>query len=297
MSPQLPIGHNQSQVRDNRDRGSVGDFLRQHITPDAELSFVSAYFTIYAFHVLRDTLKAAKQLRFLFGEPRFVKQIRDADHFPTFQLRRATDDAPTSLVRSEERLDPQQTLAQQRIARECADWIRDRVEIRTVIRSNLLHGKLYYIQPPTRQAAAIVGSSNFTSRGLGLSGDASNIELNLIASDDRDRAELKNWFDEVWNADDLVKDVKADVLSYLAQIYRDTPPELVYFKTLYHLFGSLLQRQNDNESDRQKRLEDSQIWQTLYEFQRQGVISIIDKLQTHNGCILADADNRQNQSP
>jgi Helicase conserved C-terminal domain/PLD-like domain/SNF2-related domain len=289
MSSQFPLGHNQSQVRDNRDRGSVGQFLKDQITPDAELSFVSAYFTIYAFNALKDSLKSAKQLRFLFGEPRFIKNVRDASEHRTFTLRRATDDTPTSLILSEECIDPKQSLAQRQIAQECADWIRDRVEIRSVIQSNLLHGKLYYIQPPTRQAAAIVGSANFTSRGLGLSGDASNIELNLIASDDRDRAELKRWFDEIWDDTDLIKDVKDDVLTYLAQIHQDTSPEFVYFKTLYHLFGTLLKRQDDNAIVQQKRLEDSQIWHTLYEFQKQGVTSIIDKLLTHNGCILADS--------
>jgi phosphatidylserine/phosphatidylglycerophosphate/cardiolipin synthase-like enzyme len=45
---------------------------------------------------------------------------------------------------------------------------------------------------------AILGSSNFTVRGLGL-GSGNNIELNLIVDSNRDRQELKQWFSEVWN--------------------------------------------------------------------------------------------------
>ena len=34
---------------------------------------------------------------------------------------------------------------------------------------------------------------------------------------------------------------------------------------------------------------DSQIWNALYEFQKDGVKSAIAKLLAHNGCILADS--------
>lgn len=39
-----------------------------------------------------------------------------------------------------------------------------------------------------------MGSSNFTRRGLGLSATP-NIELNMVIDSDRDRADLKAWFD------------------------------------------------------------------------------------------------------
>ena len=36
-------------------------------------------------------------------------------------------------------------LEQKRVARECAAWIRDKVAIRSVRQSNLLHGNMYHI--------------------------------------------------------------------------------------------------------------------------------------------------------
>jgi len=36
--------------------GSVGDFLKEQIEPDAELSFASAYFNYYAYPKLKDSL-------------------------------------------------------------------------------------------------------------------------------------------------------------------------------------------------------------------------------------------------
>ncbi len=45
---------------------------------------------------------------------------------------------------------------------------------------------------------AIIGSSNFTVKGLGL-GEKNNIELNLEVNDRRDREDLRNWFGELWD--------------------------------------------------------------------------------------------------
>ena len=42
-----------SSLRDNRThRGTVGDFLKSEIQPGSHLSFVSAYFTVYAYEAL-----------------------------------------------------------------------------------------------------------------------------------------------------------------------------------------------------------------------------------------------------
>ncbi len=63
---------------------------------------------------------------------------------------------------------------------------------------------------------AIMGSSNFTVKGLGLSLN-NNIELNLEVDSKRDRNDLKDWFYEIWNNDEIVEDVKDEVLAYLAR--------------------------------------------------------------------------------
>lgn len=104
-------------------------------------------------------------------------------------------------------------LQQKRVAKECSDWIEQKVDIKTIKQSNLLHGKMYHIATAGVQDA-ILGSSNFTVRGLGLGSGNNNIELDLIVDGNRDRHELKHWFDDLWNNEDLVKDVKKEVIEY-----------------------------------------------------------------------------------
>ena len=136
---------------------------------------------------------------------------------------------------------------------------------------------------------ALVGSSNFTVSGLGY-GNVPNIELNLEVADDRDRSDLKNWFIEIWNDDQLVEDVKDEVLTYLAQLYQENSPEFIYYKTLYHIFEKFLSDQAAGGFiDERTHLYDTKIWNMLYDFQKDGVRGAVNKILQHNGCIIADS--------
>ena len=66
---------NLSSIRDNRSRGTVGQFLCDNIKSESDLSIVSAYFTIYAYSHLKEQLESINKLKFLFGEPTFIKSL------------------------------------------------------------------------------------------------------------------------------------------------------------------------------------------------------------------------------
>ena len=266
-----------SGIRDNHHRGTVGDFLQSKIQCGSSLSIVSAYFTIYAFDALKASLVHIEDLRFLFGEPRFINSL-DPEK---------TDKKAFKI--EDEGLQLQNRLQQKRVAQECAEWIDDKVQIRSIKALNLLHGKMYHIAHNGVQEA-IMGSSNFTVRGLGLSPTGNNIELNLEVDSNRDRRDLKAWFDELWNDKNRVEDVKADVLSYLEQLYQNHAPEFIYYKTLFHLFERFLAAQEKSGLlTGQRQLVDTEIWNALFEFQQDGAKGAINKMLQHNGCIIADS--------
>jgi SNF2 family DNA or RNA helicase len=271
------MGIENSGIRDNYQRGSVADFLKEKIREGSALSIVSAYFTIYAYEALKDKLDNIENLRFLFGEPRFVKSI---DPDKTDKKAYKIEDDGLALTNR---------LSQRRAAKECAEWILQKVDIRSIRKSNLLHGKMYHIANQGVEEA-ILGSSNFTVSGLGLGHGHDNIELNLIVDSNRDRRDLKDWFDSLWNDDNLVENVKSDVLAYLAQLYQDNAPEFIYFKTLYHIFEEYLSEEaKGGLAEIQKQVVDAEIWKILFEFQKDGVKGAIKKLEAYNGCILADS--------
>ena len=273
----MPVRPNGSGLRDNYSRGSVADFLREKIRDGSQLSVVSAYFTIYAYDALKPCLDSIRHLDFLFGEPTFLGRL---DPNKTEKK---------SFFIDSDGLELSNKLQQKRVARECAAWIQEKVDIKTIKHVNLLHGKMYRVANAGVEEA-ILGSSNFTVRGLGLGNGDSNIELNLIVDSNRDRLELKQWFDEIWSNSSLVEDVKEDVLEYLQQLYEDVAPEFIYFKTLFHIFERFLGDTGKTDAELgQTSLFETEIWEALFGFQKDGAKGAINKILKHNGCILADS--------
>jgi len=271
---------NYSAIKDNHKHGTVGEFLKDVITADSEVSIVSAYFTIYAYHKLKENFNGINKLNFLFGEPTFIKSL-DPEKVNSRDFKIEDDKLVIPL---------ENRLTQKTMAKECSEWIKNKAEIRSMVKPNFLHGKLYHIRQQSGIEKAIAGSSNFTVNGLGLGG-SKNIELNLIVDSDRDRQELKSWFDSIWNDQTgLVEDVKEEVLKYLEQLYIENEPEFIYFKTLYHIFEEYLSEQRKGGLlDEKTGFYDSEIWDKLYEFQKDGVKGAINKILKHNGCIIADS--------
>jgi len=73
-------------------------------------------------------------------------------------------------------------------------------------------------------------------------------------------------------------------------LYLENEPEFIYFKTLYHIFKEYLDEQKEGGLlDEKTGFYDSEIWNMLYDFQKDGVKGSINKLLKHNGCIIADS--------
>ena len=265
-----------NRILDNQT-ATVADHLRLNLRGADAFYLASAYFTIYGYELLADELDKTGRVQFLFGDP---KSVEDLD---------PTASEPKSFELTENGLEPNHTLHQKALATRCADWIaKDTVAVRSISQANFLHGKMY-LTDSSEAAAGVVGSSNFTKRGLGGS-DRPNLEINLATDDADTLAELQDWFSRLWNDGKLTEDVKQRVLDALQRIGGDYAPEAVYFKTLYELFRRHIEaRLAGDDAATASGFRDSQIWNTLYEFQKDGALSAIAKLKEHNGCILADS--------
>ncbi len=266
----------QNRIVDNRD-ATVAGHLKRHMRNAGAFSLASAYFTIYGYELLAEELDAVGNVRFLFGDPNSVEDLDPSANEPkSFEL-------------TERGLEPNHTLQQKALAKRCADWVsKDTVAVRSISRANFLHGKMYLTDSPDG-ATAVVGSSNFTKRGLGGS-DRPNLEINLATDDRHTLAELLEWFNRLWKDRRLTEDAKQRVLDALERIGGDYAPEAVYYKTLYELFRKDIEVRLAGEAAAAATgFTGSQIWNALYEFQKDGAQSAIAKLREHNGCILADS--------
>ncbi len=266
----------QNHILDNQ-AATVADHLRRNLRGADAFNLASAYFTIYGYELLSEELDQVGRTRFLFGDPTSVEDLDPSA------------DEPKSFELTERGLEPNHTLQQKALAKQCADWVsQDSVAVRSVSRANFLHGKMYLTASPD-SAAGVVGSSNFTKRGLGGS-DRPNLEINLATDDADTLAELNEWFNRLWNDERLTEDVKQRVLDALQRLGGDYAPEAVYYKTLYELFRKDIEARLAGDAVAAATgFTESQIWNALYEFQKDGAKSAIAKLREHNGCILADS--------
>ena len=267
----------------------LGDALASAIDDDAKLSIISSYFTDFAFGELKEELQKIDSLRFIFSESTFIKKMQSSKEPMEFVLARRERERGIGGTGLE--LTLRNNLNQRALARECAEWIREKTEFRSAKHRGMVQpGGTYHVHKALSNDQGFMGASaDFTMEGLGYDRKPHTV-MGVSHYEGSSEADgLRNMFDSVWNSPEMVEDVTEAVAEQVQTLYRENPPEYIYFLTLYHLFRDFM---SDSENDPIKpefRLEDSVIWNKLYDFQKDAVVGAIHKLEKYKGCIIADS--------
>lgn len=272
------------EIIDNVNR-LLGDDLKGTIQTGSKLRIAASTFSIYAFEALRSELTKIDSLDFIFTAPTFVA---DAAAGPAQKERREffipKARRESSLYGSEFEIRLRNELTQRAIARECAEWIASKAHFR----SNRT-GQPMQQFGVVDDAALYVPLQAFTSADLGYErGDAvSNMVTRL---DPPATIQYLQLFDQIWHNTDQLEDVTEIVREHVASVYAENSPERVYFLILYNLFADFLDDISEDVLPNDLTgYKDTEIWGKLYDFQRDAATGIINKLETYNGCILADS--------
>ena len=269
---------------DNKTQGRVVDKLKEDLRTGTKVSIISAYFTIYAYEHLRKELQKIDGLRLLFSEPTFIKDKKNINR--EFKLSGSYE---RGLAGDRYEMSLKNELKQSEIAKECADWIRNKVEVRAYDEEYSLPQKMYLMENKKQESSCIFGSSDFTSGGLGLVA-SSKPEMNTYVKNSMYTSQMVNQFNMFWNDTSRVKDVKESLLQTLEGVYKENTSEFIYFVTLYNIFKDYLDNLSEEDIVKSKTgFKESVVWNKLYNFQKDGVLGAIDKLEKYNGCILADS--------
>jgi SNF2 family DNA or RNA helicase len=271
------------KMLDNKKSGIVGDALKPYFKKNAKVAIMSSYFTIYAFEALKNELMKVEEVRFLFIDPTFTseKYSKDPSNF-------GKSDREKRLSGSELEIKMRNELTQAKIAKECADWISSKVQMKSLT-SPLTQTRMFHIENKDNSSVAIQGSSDFTSCGLGYTYSPS-LQMNTLMDEPLLTKQYIQWFNDVWKNEAIVEEVKDEVLDRIATIYQNHSPEFLYYVTLYNIFRDYLEEFDEDAIVKSKTgFKDAIIWNKLYKFQKDGVLGAIDKLEKHNGCIIADS--------
>ncbi len=261
-------------ILDNKKNGKVGDELRKHLASGVKLSAITREFSIYGFDALKKELKAHDSARLLLCPP-----LISEDKEPVFAT--LTGDEAETRLRNQ--------LNQRQVAKECFQWINEKVEVQVALNPKSFGQNLFLATNNNGRGVGIQGSSNFTSTGLGYS-ESSLFHMNTCMQNSEDSLKILQWFNEVWNDNNTAVDAKIPFLEKLNTLITDQPPEFIYFLTLYNLFKDILEEIDEEKIVKSRTgFKDTIIWSKLYKFQRDGVLGAIDKLEKYNGCIIADS--------
>lgn len=269
----------------NKGDDTIANELKLNLDKNSKLSIISAYFTIYAFNALKDQLKNIEEMRFVYTEPTFIQSENDKKR--QYQIEKNNE---TNLTGNEFELKLRNQMTGPAIAREAADWIKEKVTFKS-IKGETTVSKKFIVENSKKEEKnlTILGEMDFTSDKLGVTHSNHMGGFSVLSSEAAVKDLLKE-FDEIWNDNNRVKDVTNDVLSHIQKFYQENSPEWIYFVSLYHIFenqiGELVE---DNIIKKGINFKDTAIWNKLYKFQQDGVIGAIDKIERYNGCILADS--------
>ena len=267
----------------------LGDDLKQTIKPGARLKIAASCFSMYAFEALKSELEKVEELNFIFTSPTFVaNEVTDKIRKEHKEFHIPKMNRERSLYGSEFEIQLRNKLTQRAIAKECADWIRRKATFKSN-RSKAPMQQFACVQASGTDTA-YMPLDGFTAVDLGY--QQGNAVSNLVNRMDEPpfATTYLSLFNQIWNDPTKLEDVTTQICDHIASVYQENSPESIYFLMLYNIFNEFLDDIDEDVLPNDRTgYQETLIWNKLFNFQRDAATGIINKLETYNGCILADS--------
>lgn len=262
----------------------VRDDMASTISKGSKVSIAAACFSMYAYKELKKQLESVDECRFIFTSPTFVteKTEKQKREFYIPRLNRES-----SLYGTEFELKLRNEMTQKAIAKECAEWIKRKATFKSNTTGENMGG--FVTIANKQQQVAYMPMNGFTTVDIGC--ERGNNSYNMVNRFEAPfSASYMQLFETLWNDHDKLQDVTDVIIENITAAYNENSPEFIYFMTLYHVFSEFLDDISEDELPNEATgFKQSKIWSLLYDFQRDAVLAIINKLERYNGCILADS--------
>ena len=260
------------------------DDMASTIEKGSKVSIAATCFSMYAYKELKKQLESVEEFRFIFTSPTFVteKAEKQKREFYIPRLNREN-----SLYGTEFELKLRNEMTQRAIAKECAEWIKRKARFKSNTTGENMGG--FITVENKMNQLAYMPISGFTTVDIGC--ERGNNSYNMINRFDAPFSmSYIQLFENLWKDKGKLQDVTDVVVENITTAYNENSPEFIYFMTLYHVFSEFLDDISEDELPNEATgFKQSKIWNMLYDFQRDAVLAIINKMERYNGCILADS--------
>lgn len=273
---------------DNKNK-ILGEDLKKELRGGEKVRIAASCFSMYAFNELKDELSKIKELEFIFTSPTFTKEnYSDNIKKEKREFYIPKQNRESSLYGSEFEIQLRNKMSLKAIAKECSNWVKEKVKFK----SNITNGNMqnFIGVEDSERSINYMPTNGFTTTDLGYN-KGNSLFTAITKSDVPEHSKfLFKMFDEIWQDDKKVEDVTQSVIDYIENAYQENSPEFLYYIVLYNIFSEFLDDiTEDNMPNEMTGFKNTKLWNMLYDFQKDGVIGIINKLEKHNGCVLADS--------
>ena len=218
--------------------------------------------TLQGHESLEGALASPEGVRLLFAQPSFI----------------AAQPASSGELVERGLASPAESVRIPALARQLHETIAAKAEVRSV------RGQVVAPNAYLTNGSGVVGPSDLARLDLVVNDKArllANLEL-----DPSQVAEFQGLFEQLWTGG---VDVKPELLRRLGELSEPQSPEFLYFKTLYHILEKQLNSPDLEAELKSMNFFQTYIWRELFEFQKDGVKGLLNRLRLFNGCVLADS--------
>ena len=274
------------EIIDNRIK-KMGDDLKNEIKNHSKIQICASIFSMYGYQALKNELEKIDSLNFIFTNPTFVSDSENQKEVRQFELDLKSN-REKSINGTEFEVRLKNELNSKAIAKECSDWVKRKAQFKSNMNNKPISS--FMTLDDSDKKVAYINMNEFNSVGFGYEkGNSLFNPINKTNEYEYTKYYIDS-FKELWNDSNEFKDVTDEVVSFLEDLYKENSPEFIYYVTLYNIFTEFLEDISDDELANEKTgFKESVIWNKLYDFQKDAVLGIINKLERYNGCILADS--------
>lgn len=272
-------------IIENKGDDTLLNFLKGVIDRDTKLKLTVGEFSIYAFYDLLKEIRRAKSFEVILTEDKF--SIDEESFSKRYEIARQNQ----SISGNQYEITLKNNMNSTYIARVINTLIQDKVNFKILKPGKNLPGQLILENERSRDKNVFLPTIyNFSSDGIGTQPSNNLAPLTAITGDQNIVQSFSNTFDVNWNDNDSVITHTDEIIDRLSSISSENTPEWLYYVSLYHVFHNQLDELDEKSTIKEGTgFKETSVWNTLYDFQKDGVVGLISKLEKYNGAILADS--------
>lgn len=231
-------------------------------------------------NLLEKNLRNVKEINLVIRDARFVPHQSEIAH--EFEMN------PTDILFNAYDITEKNKLQHFAKAKSMHDFILKHVNIRKANAGVKINSNILIIDDDFM----IQGSSSLEVSNKANREQIKSINFDTMLSGTMDKEQIIgaiNTYNQIWYNDQVSTDYKEELLESLRYVYKEHAPEFLYYFTLNELFGHQLDDGVERFERDNNDFKKTKIWSMLYDFQKDCVLSAIQKINKYGGCIIADS--------